>query len=127
MDSKKYVKKAIEIVRRLLTEDGQELKTSRFKHEGPMPINYKPEMDATPHCDEEHSSRYHQIIGILLWVIELGRFDILTEVSLLSQYQASPWEGHLEGLYWINNYLHRYPMQRLIMNHAMPDVDDTVF
>ena len=128
MDSKKYVKAAIEIVRGLvLAEDGRELKTSKSKHEGPMPYNYAPELDATPHCDEEHASRYRQIIGILRWAIELGRFVILTEVSLLSQYQADPREGHLEALYWIVNYLHRYPMRQLVMNHTIPDIDDSVF
>ena len=86
MDSKKYVKAAIDVVRGLIAEDGQELKTSKPKHEGPMPINYEPELDSTPHCDEEHASQYRQIIGILQWAIELGRMDILTEVSLLSQY-----------------------------------------
>jgi hypothetical protein len=128
MDSKKYVKAAIEVVRGLLAEDGRELKTSKSKHEGPMPINYQPELDTTAHCDEEHASRYRQIIGILRWAIELGRFDILTEVSILSQYQADPREGHLEALYWIVNYLHRYPVRRLIMNHTTPDnVDESVF
>ena len=127
MDSKRYVKAAIKVVHGLLAEDGRELKTSKSKHEGPMPINYEPELDATPHCDEEHASRYRQIIGILRWAIELGRIDILTEVSLLSQYQADPREGHLEALYWIVNYLHRYPMRRLVMNHTMPGIDESVF
>jgi hypothetical protein len=90
LDSKKYVKAVVDIVRGLLAEDGLELKTSKSKHEGPMPINYEPELDSTPHCDEEHASRYRQIIGILRWAIKLGRIDILTEVSLLSQYQADP-------------------------------------
>lgn len=128
MDSKKYVKAAIEVVRGLLAEDGREFKTGKGKHEGPMPINYQPELDSTPHCDEEHASRYRQIIGILRWAIELGRFDILTEVSMLSQYQADPREGHLEALYWIVNYLHRYPMRKLIINHRLPEnVDESVF
>jgi hypothetical protein len=67
MDSKKYVKAAIEVVWGLLAKDGRELKTSKPKHEGPMPIKYEPELDATPHCDEEHASRYRRIIGILRW------------------------------------------------------------
>ena len=65
LDSKKYVKAAVDIVRGLLAKDGRELKTSKSKHEGPMPINYEPELDSTPHCDEEHALRYRQIIGIL--------------------------------------------------------------
>jgi hypothetical protein len=78
-------------------------------------------------CNEEHSSRYRQIIGILRWAIELGRIDILTEVAMLSQYQASPRTGHLEALYWIVNYLSRFPMQRLILNHTRPNIDESVF
>jgi len=92
-----------------------------------MPISYRPELDATNHCDEEHASQFRQIIGILRWAIELGRIDILTEVSMLSQYQADPREGHLEALYWIMNYLSRFPMQRLVLNHTMPQIDDSVF
>ncbi len=99
MDSKKYVKAAVDVVRGLLAEDGRELKMSKSKHEGPMPINYEPELDATPLCNEEHASQHRQIIGILRWAIEFGRIDILTEVSLLLQYQANPREGHLESLY----------------------------
>ncbi len=40
LDSKKYVKATVDIVRGLLAEDGRELKTSKSKHERPMPINY---------------------------------------------------------------------------------------
>lgn len=64
IDSKKYVKAAIEVIRGLLAKDGRELKMTKPKHEGPLNINYEPELDATPHCDEEHASRYRQIIGI---------------------------------------------------------------
>ncbi len=46
---------------------------------------------------------------------------------MLSQYQASPRTGHLEALYWIVNYLSRLPMQRLILNHTRPNIDESVF
>jgi hypothetical protein len=127
MDSKSYVKAAIQVVQDLLAEDGQELKGGKGAHTGPMPITYRPELDTTPHCDEEQASCYRQIIGILRWAIELGRIDILTEVALLSQYQADPREGHLEALYWIVNYLSRFPMQRLVINHTRPEIDESVF
>jgi hypothetical protein len=38
---------------------------------------------------------FQELIGILLWSVEIGRVDILTQLSLLSAYQASPREGHL--------------------------------
>ena len=38
---------------------------------------------------------FQQLIGVLRWSIELGRIDIMTEVSCLSQHLFSPREGHL--------------------------------
>ena len=128
MDSKKYVKAAIETIRNLLLEDGRELKSGTGgRQTGPLPPSYRPELDQTPMCDEDHASRYRQIIGIYRWAVELGRFDILTEVSLLSQYQASPRVGHLEALYLIANYLVRFPVRRLVFNPIPAEIDETVF
>jgi hypothetical protein len=73
------------------------------------------------------ASRFRQILGIFRWAIELGRFDILTEVSLLSQYQASPRVGHLEALYLIANFLSRNPMRRIVFDPQTPSLDESVF
>ena len=108
MRSDKYVKNAIQTVEDLLAEDGRVLKGGKQNHANCLPIEYKPELDVTEECDEEHASRYRQIIGILRWAIELGRFDILLEVSLMSQYQANPREGHLEALYLVVIVLSTY-------------------
>ena len=67
----------------------------------PMPHVYKPELEVTDECDDEHVSWFQQLIGILLLEVELGRMGIQIEVSFLSQYQKSPQEGHLEALYLI--------------------------
>jgi len=56
----------------------------------PYPACYRPEIDVTPVLDEERTNRFQQLIGILRWAIELGRIDILTEVSCLSQHLAEP-------------------------------------
>ncbi len=88
---------------------------------------FRPELDATPMCDENMASRFRQIIGIFRWAIELGRFDILMEVALLSQYQASPCIGHLEALYLITNYLSREPMRRIVFDPRTPNLDESVF
>ncbi len=86
MESQKYVKAAVETIQELLLKDGRELtKGRRSRHHGPLPPSYRPELDETPTCDEEAASQFLQIIGIFRWAIELGRFDILTKVALLSQ------------------------------------------
>jgi len=63
----------------------------------PYPACYRPEIDVTP--------VFEQLIRILRWAIELGRIDILTEVSCLSQHLAEPREGHLVAVYKIFKYL----------------------
>jgi hypothetical protein len=129
MDSKQYVKAAVDTVQKLLEGDGRELKTSKRTGgtHGALPTNYQPELDSTPKCDEEHASRYRQIIGILRWAIELGRFDILLEVSLLSQYQANPRVGHLEALYLIVSYLHNNQCKRVLFDPNIPYIAPDTF
>ena len=129
MTSKHYVKNLIETISDLLAEDGRELK-GRFKqksHAGPLPVSYAPELDDTPHCSEEHASRYRQIIGILRWAVELGRLDIHFEVAMMSQYQADPRNGHLEALYLICHYLKKDPLKRLIFDPRTVPVDENAF
>ena len=126
MDSRKYVQAAVQTVKDLLAEDGRELKHGKA-NAGPLPTNYEPELDSSSECDEEAASRFRQLIGILRWACELGRLDIQLEVSLMSQYQASPREGHLEALYLIFAYLQRHPMKRIAFDPNLPDIDESAF
>lgn len=128
MESQNYVKATINTIRALLIEDSRELKGGRSnRHHGPLPPSYCPELDETPTCGNDMASRFRQIIGIFRWAIKLGQFDILTKVSLLSQYQASPRVGHLEALYLIANFLCRNPMQRIVFDPWTPSLDKSVF
>ena len=129
MESQNYVKATIDTIKALLLEDGRELKRGQGgRHHGPLPPSYCPELlDETPMCDEDMASRFRQIIGIFLWAIELGQFDTLTEVALLSQYQGSPCVGHLEALYLIANFLSRHPMRQIVFDPWTPSLDESVF
>ena len=73
----------------------------------PYPSTYRPEMDITSLLDDVLIQRYQHLIGILRWAIELGRIDIHTEVSCLSQHLCAPREGHLKNTYKIFRYLQR--------------------
>ena len=68
----------------------------------------------TEELGEDDVTFFQELIGILRWTTEIGRVDILLEVSLLSQYQASPREGHLEQLLYIFAYLRKHPKVMLI-------------
>jgi hypothetical protein len=74
---------------------------------------------------------YLQLIGILRWGIEIGRLDILIEVSVLSQHQCSPCKGHLDATYRIFWYLKcslkKGEEGQIVFNAREPEVDDCLF
>ena len=80
---------------------------------------------------EELSNRYLQLIEILCWGIELGCVDIITEVSILLQYQCSPREGHLDTLYCIFWYLKcklkKKHYSLMVFDGSVPYIDEQVF
>ena len=93
-----YVKNSIQVVERLLEEDGEgHILKSKVKN--PFPSGYKTELDITEELGDTLASRFLQLVGILRWAVELGRIDIFYELSTLSQYQACPRIGHLEAAY----------------------------
>ena len=47
-------------------------------------------MNSSPELDSDGIMMFQELIGMLRWAIEIGRVDILMEVSTLSAYQASP-------------------------------------
>ena len=104
-----YVVAAVQTIKDLLSEDKRELKSGKRPQKGPLPHVYKPDPDITDECDAKHMSRYHKLIGILRWSVELGSIDIHIEVVLLSQYQELPQGGHLEALYLIFHFLLKNP------------------
>ncbi len=57
------------------------------------------------------------------WMVELGRIDIATEVSLLSSHLAFPREGHLETALHIMSYLSQKHNTRLIFDPTYPKTD----
>ena len=83
-----YIKNAVKNVKLLLQADGRSLKSGA---KAPFSNTaYRPETDTMEECDADGASRYSQLIGVLRWAVELGRIDMDTEVSLLSQHLALP-------------------------------------
>ena len=55
-----------------------------------------------------HASYYQSLIGMLRWIVELGRVDICLEVLMMSSHMAMPREGHLEQVFHIFAYLKKF-------------------
>ena len=52
----------------------------------PYPSSYRPILDVTNELDGELTNRFQKIIRVLSWPIELGRIQIMTELSCLSRH-----------------------------------------
>ena len=39
-------------------------------------MNYRPELDVTEACNDEQYGCFANLIGVLRWMVELGRIDI---------------------------------------------------
>jgi hypothetical protein len=97
-----YVKHAVEEVQRTLGEIGQPLQT---KVTTPVSQGYQPELDASPELSPRQANYFQGLIGVLRWIIELGRIDIMVSVAMLSRFLAAPREGHLNEVLHIFAYL----------------------
>ena len=124
MSSETYIKRAVKEVKRTLSEVGQRLKT---KSVTPMTDGYRAELDMSPELDDERTNYYQGLIGVLRWIVELGRIDIMVAVTFLSRYLASPREGHLEQAFHIFSYLDSHDRSKLVFDGAEFPVDDNRF
>ena len=119
--SQDYVKAAVKNVEDTIMKKGRKLPTTNI--DTPMNITYSPELDATEELNVDDMTYFQELIGVLRWATEIGRVDILLEVSLLSQYQANPREGHLDQLLHIFAFLKRHPKLTLYLSPEPPRTD----
>ena len=70
---------------------------------------------------------YQELIGILRWAVEIGRVNILLEVSLLSSHLALPRIGHLQAVYHIFGYLKQVPKRKLYFDPVLPLINEDRF
>ena len=52
----------------------------------PLINKYRPECDVTVKLNETESSYYASLVGIMRWMVEMGRVDIACKVSMMSSY-----------------------------------------
>ena len=124
MNSTDYVKAALENVSNQIEKRGVKL-PSRVST--PMATGYVPELDDSPELNSDDLTHFQELIGILRWAVEIGRVDILTELSMLSAFQASPRRGHLEQAYHIFAYMKKKVKLTLYFDPSLPNIDLTMF
>ncbi len=58
--------------------------------DNPFSMTYEPELDDSTPLDPDAASYFQTTIGVMRWMVEIGRIDIAMEVSLLSSHLAYP-------------------------------------
>ena len=84
-------------------------------------------MDTTDELDADLANYYQTQIGVLHWIVELGRVDIITEVSVLASHMALPREGHLDALFHVYAFLKQHHNGLLVFDPHYPEVDESNF
>jgi hypothetical protein len=97
------------------------------KADTPIQTSFRPELDISPELNETESSYYQSLIGVLRWMVELGRVDICLEVSMLSSHLALPREGHLEQLFHIFAYLKKFHNTEIVYDPSDPCITESNF
>ena len=129
MGSESYTEKAIKYLKSRLEKDGfrfnKKLSDPAFAPTQPFSaVTYRPELDVTEECNEAQITLYQNMIGILRWLVELGRIDIAYEVSLLSRYLVAPRTGHFTQALFIFKYLDRHRKNMIAFDPAYHSVGD---
>ena len=122
--SKQYVETAVNNVVDYLSKRKQSLPA---RCPTPMTANYRPEIDVTEELGPQDASYYHSLIGILRWIVELGRVDINVEVSMMSSHLALPREGHLQEVLHIFGYLKKHMNSEMVFDPSEPEIDMNEF
>jgi hypothetical protein len=124
MSSEQYVKTAVQNVEDKLAKAGKKLPT---RCSTPIMHGYRPEIDTSVELNAEGTQYYQELIGVLRWATELGRVDILYEVSSLSSHLACPRAGHLLQVYHVFGYLKQHKKRTLAFDPRYPAIDGRRF
>lgn len=110
---KKYLKEAIRRIEDMFEKDLP-------KKDTPMADGDHPEEDTSTPLNDEFHRKYQMLIGILNWVVCLGRVDVAFAVSSLSRFSAAPRQGHLDRAFRVFGYLKKYCNRRYVIDSRDP-------
>jgi hypothetical protein len=91
----------------------------------PWSTAYVCETDVSPELTPKQANYYQSLIGILHWMVEIGRVDIITEVS--ASHMALPREGHFEAVLHIFGCLKCKHGSQMVFDPTYPAIDMSVF
>ena len=97
------------------------------KTKSPWPTNYRPESDITSELGPKEASYYQSLIGVLRWIVELGRGDLAMEVSAMASVMALPRQGHLNTVFQMFSFLKSKHNGVMVFDPTEPNIDLSQF
>ena len=122
MSPSKYVQESVKNVEQQLDKNFNGRKLLK-RAPTPFENDYSPELDTTPELAALQANYYQSLVGIARWMVEIGRIDIMTEVSLLASHSAMPREGHFDALVRLFSYLKWKHNTRMVFDPTYPMID----
>ena len=111
----KYVQEAVSNSEAYLHENFWGQKFAK-KVNNPFKSEYDPLIYSSAELGPIFLNYYQTQIGVLRWMAELGRIDIITEVSMLASQLALPREVHLDAVFHILGYLKGHQNTRMVFD-----------
>jgi hypothetical protein len=93
----------------------------------PFEATYRAGIDESPVLGPEMANYFQSQIEILCLCVELGRIDIITEVSMLSTCLSLPREVHLDAVYHLFAYLSLHHKEMVVFDLTYPNIDMRAF
>ena len=90
------------------------------KNNTPIWYGDHPKVDNSIHMNDEEHHIYQMIIGILNWLVCLGRIDIWFTVSSLSHLSGFPRYGHLDQVLRVFGYLKKNNDWWVVVDSSYP-------
>jgi hypothetical protein len=111
---KKYIEKILANYKRIFGRDPRKVSS-------PLTKGDHPEFDTSELLETGDITIYQSLIGALQWVIQIGRFDVMTSVMTLSRFRAAPRRGHMDRVQRIYGYLAKMPEAIIRIRTEEPD------
>lgn len=83
--------------------------------EAPLKARYRNAIGITEELWSEEATYHQLLIGVLRWMVGLGRMDTWLEVTMIASHLAMSSFGHLEQVYYTLAYIKKYHNAEIVL------------
>jgi hypothetical protein len=94
------------------------------KAETPLVSTYMSGLDVSPALNSQEVAYYQSLVGMVRWIVEVGKADICIEASMMSSHLVLPREGHLEHVFHIFAHFKKYHNTEIVDEPSDPVIDE---